>query len=129
MMARAAGLVALRAQDRGLEAREVGLVGELGAGRARGGERRIEVLRQEEGLGAVPEQRRVGLAAGRRRAREGLRGLGETALLLVGEAQVDQEDPVVAGRLLRVLARTLAGEDLPRGWRRRPRSRAAPRRS
>ena len=62
------GLVALGAQDRGLEAREVGLVGELGPGRARRGERRVEVLRQEEGLGAVPEQGRVGLAARRRRA-------------------------------------------------------------
>ena len=91
--------VALLAQDRGLECREVGVVGEARAGRR--APRRAPC--RSPWPGTAP--RRDSRAAPRRRPAhavgpaEGLGGIAVARELLVGEAEVDQEHAVVACRV------------------------------
>ena len=79
---------------------EVHVVREALAGGAHGGEGLVLLLREVERLGVEAEEVRLGRIAGLDGAGEGLRGLGVALELLVGEAEVDEEDALVARALL-----------------------------
>src|SRR6185503_18564047 len=88
-------LVALLAQQRRLERHQVEVVREARAGRARRRERLVLLTRERERLGVQREQVGVGKRAARDRQTELARRVLVAAELLVREAQVHVEDPLV----------------------------------
>src|SRR5439155_21385555 len=103
--------VTLQPEEGGLLGGEIGVGGEPLPGGACLLEATIVVLGQGQRLDLVAEQGRVGVAANRLGLSEGVGRLGEAAQLLVREAEVEKEYPVVVAGLFGVLTLSVAGED------------------